>query len=65
MDRIADQEYFLAKIKWQTRFQDKQTILMQLSKKHEKEASKVFNQMLGINLDADRQSGAKSSMGYS
>jgi hypothetical protein len=59
-DRIADQEYFLAKIKWQTRFQDKQTILMQLSKKHEKEASKVLNQMLGINLDADRQSGLKA-----
>ena len=59
-DRIADQEYFLAKIKWRARFQDKQTILFQLSKKHEKEASKVFNQILGINLDADRQSGVKA-----
>ena len=59
-DRIADQEYFLAKIKWQTRFQDKTNNTLQLSKKHEKEASKVFNQMLGINLDADRQSGLKA-----
>ena len=59
-DRIADQEYFLAKIKWEARFHNKQAVLLQVSKKHEKEASKVLNQILGINLRADRQSGLKA-----
>ena len=59
-DRIADQEYFLAKVKWQARLQDQQTILLQFTKKNEREASKVLNQMLGVNHDADRQTGIKA-----
>ena len=59
-DRIADQEYFLAKIKWQARFKNKQRILFQVVKKNELEASRVLNQMLGVTLDDDRQSGIRA-----
>ena len=59
-DRIADQEYFLAKMKWRVGFNNKKGMLFQVTKKHELEASRVINQMLGIALDADRQSGFKA-----
>ena len=47
-------------MKWRVGFNNKKGMLFQVTKKHELEASRVINQMLGIALDADRQSGFKA-----
>ena len=59
-DRVADQEYVLAQIKWQAHLNNRHRVLFQLTKKNELQASKVFNQMLGLDLKPDQRTGLKA-----
>ena len=59
-DRVADQEYVLAKIKWQAQLNNNRQVFFQVTKKNELQASRVFNQMLKLNLKPDQQSGLKA-----